>query len=234
VTDPVAIQREYYRRTAGEYDALHLEGEGEHEFALAILSSMISFLEIRSLIDIGAGTGRALLGLRQHHPGVTLVGIEPSPELRAIGRAKGLSDRQLIDGDGAALDFADNAFDVACAFGVLHHVARPGQVVAEMLRVAAKAVFISDSNSFGQGPAPLRLLKQALHAARLWPLANFIKTRGKGYVLTEGDGLAYSYSVFQDYPSIRRACRSVHIINTTPAGVDPYRSATHVALLGLK
>jgi hypothetical protein len=50
----------------------------------------------------------------------------------------------------------------------------------------------------------------------------------------EGEGLAYSYSVFQDYPSIRRACRSVHIINTTPAGVDPYRSATHVALLGLK
>jgi hypothetical protein len=41
---------------------------------------------------------------------------------------------------------------VACAFGALHHVARPGQVVADMLRVGAKAVFISDSNSFGQGP----------------------------------------------------------------------------------
>ncbi len=33
-----------------------------------------------------------------------------------------------------------------------------------------------------------------LWAARLWPLVNFVKTKGKGYHYTEGDGVLYSYS----------------------------------------
>jgi hypothetical protein len=39
----------------------------------------------------------------------------------------------------------------------------------------------------------VRLAKQSIHELRLWPLANFIKTRGKGYTISDGDGLFYSY-----------------------------------------
>ena len=34
--DPVAIQREYYRRTAAQYDAMHVHSDGEHNFALSV------------------------------------------------------------------------------------------------------------------------------------------------------------------------------------------------------
>jgi hypothetical protein len=46
--------------------------------------------------------------------------------------------------------------------------------------------------------------------------------------------LAYSYSVFTDYKTISSQCKSVHLLNTLPAGTNLYRSAEHIALLGIK
>ena len=61
----------------------------------------------------------------------------------------------------------------------------------------------------------------------------FIKTRGKGYTISKEDGLAYSYSVFNDYAQIAEACTRVHLINTVASGPNLYRSAPGVALLGI-
>jgi ubiquinone/menaquinone biosynthesis C-methylase UbiE len=232
--DPIRIQRDYYRDTATDYDRRHVSADDEHAFALAFMISAIKFFGIRSVLDVGSGTGRALLVLRSADPTLTIVGIEPSSELRARGHAKGLTAQQLMEGDGQALAFADGTFDLVCAFGVLHHVPHPRKVVGEMLRVARRAVFISDANNFGQGQPMVRLAKQAIHALRLWPLANFIKTRGKGYAISDGDGLFYSYSVFDDYPQITAQCAHVHLLNTSESGPNIYRSASHVAMLGLK
>jgi ubiquinone/menaquinone biosynthesis C-methylase UbiE len=165
---------------------------------------------------------------------VARLGVEPVDELREVAYAKGVAREELVPGDGRSLPYADGSHDVVCAFGVLHHVEDHERVVREMLRIARKAIFVSDSNNFGQGGRLARTAKQALNALRLWPLADFVKTRGKGYTITEGDGLAYSYSVFSDYPVIRAHCKAVHVVNTLDAGVHPYRTASHVAVLGVK
>jgi ubiquinone/menaquinone biosynthesis C-methylase UbiE len=233
-SNEVAIQRDYYGRTSAHYDEMHVKTDGEHDFALAFMLSMIDFLDIHSLLDIGSGTGRALLKVRDARPQLKVVGVEPSPELRSIGHSKGLSDSQLINGDAQQLDYPNGAFDLVCEFAALHHIPDPARAVSEMLRVASKAVFISDSNNFGQGGFLSRTMKQVLWSLKLWPVADFVKTRGKGYLISEGDGLAYSYSVFSDYSQISASCKSVHILNTAPAGKNPYRSASHVALLGIK
>ena len=91
-----------------------------------------------------AGTGRALQEIKRLCPDVFSMGIEPSAELRERGHLKGLSPTELLDGDAERLNFHNGEVDLVCAFSVLHHVPRPGVVVAEMLRVAKKAVFISD------------------------------------------------------------------------------------------
>lgn len=232
--EEVALQRDYYHRNAAEYDQRHLTQQSGHDFALAFLSGMVGLLQIGSILDIGSGTGRALLALKASHPGIRIVGIEPSAALREIGYEKGLRESELIDGDGQNLPFAPGEFDLVCEFGVLHHIPAPHQAVAEMLRVARKAVFISDANNFGQGGGLGRAAKQILDAFGLWPAANFFKTRGKGYHISEGDGLFYSYSVFNNYKQISEQCSSVHVVNTGNAGTNPYRSAPHVALLGVK
>lgn len=228
------LQRSYYAGRAPAYDAAHVQDGDEHYFALAMLTGALGLLNAGSVLEIGAGTGRGLRYLEQHAPGVRLQGIEPVAELREVAYEKGVARGSLGDGDARQIAFPDGGFDVVCAFGVLHHVRDHGQVVREMLRVASKAIFISDANNFGQGRPLVRAVKQVLDATRLWPLVDLIKTRGKGYSITEGDGLAYSYSVFSDYPLIRAHCKRVHLINTVDAGINPYRSASHVALLGVK
>jgi ubiquinone/menaquinone biosynthesis C-methylase UbiE len=232
--DAVAIQRAYYRETADTYDAGHAWEEEPFNLSLALLSAAVNTLKITTVLDVGSGTGRALLALKAAHPQVRCTGIEPSAELRERGYSKGLPRDTLIDGDAERLSFRDGAFDIVCAFAVLHHVPRPKLAVSEMLRVARRAIFIADSNNFGQGNAITRLIKQIINAAGLWPLADLVKTRGKGYTISDGDGLAYSYSVFNNYKQISSACERVHCINTTAAGPNLYRSAPGVALLGIK
>ncbi len=233
-SNAVDIQRAYYAATADHYDAMHIHGDDEHGFALRFLISIVRHFSIRSILDIGSGTGRALLTIKDAVPEVAALGIEPSPELRRIGHSKGLSEEELIDGDAMNLAFGDNSFDLVCEFAALHHIPDPSKAVAEMLRVSRRAIFISDANNFGQGSSLSRLLKQMINAAGLWPLANLIKTRGRGYFISDGDGLAYSYSVFNNYKQIAKCCESVHMLNTMNSGPNLYRSASHVALLGIK
>ena len=61
-------------------------------------------------------------------------------------------------------------------------------MVAEMIRVVKRAIFLSDSNRFGQGSRAARLLKTALYKTGLWRTARFVQTKGKMYTLSEGDG----------------------------------------------
>ena len=114
------------------------------------------------------------------------------------------------------------------------HIKNNKLVVDEMLRVSKKAIFISDNNNLGTGSKVTRSIKQILYALRLWKLVDFIKTKGKGYTISEGDGLAYSYSVFRNYRQIKSSCKSVHIINTKDADINLYKTAKTIALLGIK
>jgi ubiquinone/menaquinone biosynthesis C-methylase UbiE len=217
-------QRDYYAQTAEDYDASH---SSENAMAFALFAELLNQLDIRSVLDIGSGTGRALLVAKEHRPDMMIVGIEPSPELRAIGYSKGLSKAELIDGDATKLSLATGSVDLVCEFAALHHIPTPALAVSEMLRVARKAVFISDSNNFGQGNLLARAAKQCINAVGLWPLANFIKTRGRGYDYSKGDGLSYSYSAFNDLPLIRKNCRQVSLHGK-------YSTSPDVVIIGLK
>lgn len=233
-TNEVEIQRQYYATTASQYDSMHLSENDEHYFALAFLTAILDYLKIKSVLDVGAGTGRAIAYLKQAKPNLVVIGVEPSKELREMGYAKGIPKEELIDGDATNLGFEDGAFDLVCEFAVLHHIKRPDLAVSEMLRVANKAVFISDSNNFGQGSPLVRLIKQLLNSMGLWKIVDFIKTKGKGYTISEGDGLGYSYSVFDNYRQIQEKCKRIHLLNTQDGHFNLYRTASHVVLLGVK
>jgi ubiquinone/menaquinone biosynthesis C-methylase UbiE len=228
------IQREYYRKTAADYNKMHMDEQDEHYFAASILAGTLDFLKVKTILDVGAGTGRVVAYLKPKISSVKIIGVEPVKELREIGYANGLNPDELIDGNGLNLGFETNSFDLVCAFGVLHHVKEPENVIAEMLRVAKTGIFISDCNNFGNGSYAARTAKQWINALGLWPLANWIKTRGKGYTITPGDGLAHSYSVFNNFKQISASCKTIHITNTIGNGISPYKNASHVALLGIK
>jgi len=232
--EEVTLQRSYYAATAQQYEARHVHERDEHYLALSWLAAMIELYEINSVLDVGSGTGRAVRYLKQRFPGLRVIGMEPSAELRAVGYSLGLGPEELLEGDANLLPFAAGSFDLVCEFGILHHIRTPSKAVAEMLRVAGKAIFISDDNHLAAGFWGMRITKLVLRALGLWGLAYWIKTRGKGYRVTADDGLAYPYSVFDDIDGIRAQCPSVHMLNTSGSGPNLLTSVGHVALMGLK
>jgi SAM-dependent methyltransferase len=225
----VAAQREYYSRTADSYNAEHVSQVDEHSVGLAWMAALIEQRQLTSVLDVGSGTGRALLYLKGRTT-VTMRGIEPSPELRDVGHRQGLSGEELTAGDALALQFPDNSFDLVCAFAVLHHVKDHRRVVSEMCRVARKAIFISDANNLGQGSRPIRAVKQGLKAFGLWRFIDLVRTGFKGYHYSEGDGVFYSYSIFDDVPIIKAKFPDLMYMSTRPSGANLYRTAETVAL----
>jgi len=144
----------------------------------------------------------------------------------------------ILQGKGDALPFADNSFDAVCEFAILHHVAEPQVVISEMLRVARKAIIISDSNRFGQGPMWMRFVKLALYKVGLWGVFNYLRTSGKRYQITEGDGLSYSYSVYDNFDQIAAWADRMIIIpaDKTPADswLHPLLTSGGVILCGIR
>jgi SAM-dependent methyltransferase len=172
--------------------------------------------------------------------GVFVCGVEPVGALVQQAVKDGtIASAPIVQATGEALPFADGSFDAVCEFATLHHAANPQAVVNEMLRVARKAIFICDSNRFGQGSLPARLLKLALYKFKLWGAFNYLRTGGKGYLITEGDGLAYSYSVYDCLDSVTRWADRVILVPTTgqlknASWFHPLLTSSGILVCGLK
>jgi ubiquinone/menaquinone biosynthesis C-methylase UbiE len=219
----VDIQRRYYTEIARVYDAMHVRENDGHDAALRFISALVEPCRLRTVLDVGCGTGRAVRYFRAQHAELVVHGIEPIEALlREAVDVRGVAAESVVRGRGECLPYADGSFDAVCEFGILHHVRDPNVVVREMLRVARRAVFLSDANRFGQGAYVSRLAKLVLHRAKLWPLANYVKTRGRGYTVTAGDGLAYSYSVFDSYDLLSGWAPRVILVPTCPTSATSW------------
>lgn len=73
----VLIQRRYYAETAALNDGMHAhEGVGDHQ-NLGIVRALLHLIEPRTLLDVGAGTGRGLRYFRETVSSLLVRGIEP-------------------------------------------------------------------------------------------------------------------------------------------------------------
>ena len=206
-------QRDYYAQTAPAYDSMHVQPGDEHFVALEYVAGLLQVIRAESVLDVGSGTGRAIRFLQQRCPGLHVEGVEPSGELREQAH---LPDSVLHDASGENLPFHDHSFDLVMSFALLHHVPDPAPVVAEMMRVARYGVMISDANRFGQGSIAAGALKLAIARTGLWPAFEFFRTRGRGYLESDGDGIFYSYSIFDSVPQLRPWADRVFVIPTKP------------------
>lgn len=86
------------------------------------------------VLDAGCGTGGLLARLHEAKPGLTLVGLEWSPE--AAPRAARKSGTPIARGSINELPFSDDSFDAAIAADVLCHAAvDPALALKELHRV---------------------------------------------------------------------------------------------------
>jgi len=208
-------------------------GQGLHDLPLSMLMGFMRWQPVQSLLDVGAGTGRALSMIRDAFPTLELHGIEPSPALRRASVEKwGLAPAQLIYGDASCLPFPDRSIDIVCSFGILHHLRYPRRALEEYCRVAKVAVMVSDANVFGQGSPGLRVVKRMIRGLGLWRTVNLVRSRGKGYFWSEGDGIFYSYSLFDDIDVLERRFAHVLSFNPNRQSRDHYRQSPQIVALG--
>ncbi len=231
--NPAQRQQDYYTSTAASYDSFQLHSEDEHYNALMFLRGAIAEKQYQSLLDVGCGTGRALLYLQAAYPTLHTVGVEPVQALRQVALNKGIAENQLVAGDGYQLPFEDKTFDCVSAFGVLHHVGHPDRVISELFRVAKRAVFISDHNIYGWGSLLTRAGKQWLRRCSGDQLFKLMMTRGKGYHDTDYDGIFYPFSLFDYLPQIRQLAPRHFIVSTKGNPIHLYSEASHLAVLAI-
>lgn len=133
----------YFARHADEWDqlrSLHApDAPVEAALVGALTAAPLGQNPLGRVLDVGTGTGRMAELFAPHAAHVT--GIDRSPEMLRLARARlqGLpADRiDLVQGDFAALPFADALFDTVLFHQVLHYAPDPGAVLAEAARVAA-------------------------------------------------------------------------------------------------
>ena len=128
----------YFGENAASWDrirALHVD-EAEVERALV---SRLPHEPIKSLLDIGTGTGR-VLQLLEHHVDHGL-GVDLSREMLAVARANLAEPRYahyaLRQADMYQLPVAEGSFDLVVLHMVLHFSDRPADVIAEAARALA-------------------------------------------------------------------------------------------------
>ncbi|AFZ44939.1 Methyltransferase type 11 [Halothece sp. PCC 7418] len=224
--------KDYYRQTASNYDQMQVHQDDEHHNALKILLGYALDQELTSILDVGTGTGRALLYLKEYIPNLDYRGIELIPELRDIALDKGLDPARIDIGDGRKLPYADNSFEIVTAFGVLHHSNCPETVVQEMLRVASRAIYISDHNIYGWGTTFTKTAKQIVRSLFGLKGTRLILTKFKGYHLTDYDGVFYPFSLFDILPQLKKSSQIKMIISTKGLANHLYKEASHIAVLG--
>lgn len=237
--DPSTIQREYYAETATHYDAMHANESAGDASTNRLILAMLRMAEVRSLLDVGSATGRGLVEFAVQLPAALVCGVEPVAELLKQAVEAGiLRSVPLVRASGESLPFADGSFDAVSEVSILHHVSDPAAVVREMLRVARKIVIIVDCNRFGQGSLPARLLKLFLYKLGLWSAFNFIRTKGRRYQISEGDGLFYSYSVYDSYKLVAGWAERVMLLPIGPAKskswLHPLMTSEALVLIGFR
>lgn len=77
--------------------------------------------EFTDLLDCGCGTAPMLSLLKAKYPDKHYTGIDLTPKMIEVAKAKGLEDVNLIVGDCERLPFADNSFDVVICCQSFHH-----------------------------------------------------------------------------------------------------------------
>ena len=103
----------------------------------------------KTLLEVGCGSGVGLLPFIEK--GVLVTGMDPSPYMLDIARARVGQRADLHRGAGEDLPFEDNSFHYVCINTTLEFVENPHAVLAEACRVAKHKVYVGILNRYALG-----------------------------------------------------------------------------------
>jgi ubiquinone/menaquinone biosynthesis C-methylase UbiE len=130
----------------------------------AFATQGIEFPPVHRILDVGCGTGVVGFDMLRLFPKATLVGVDLEASIlrRARDTAPKGSASGFVASDAIRLPFSSAQHDLVSCQYLLEHLAHPGEVLRELLRVTspngAVAVFEwDDAANFTYPPLPLEL-----------------------------------------------------------------------------
>lgn len=133
---------DHHTREAGDFDALYRRFEqdaysstftyGRKKIEELIDREIAGIPLGTRVLDVGCGTGFNLVRLRRR--GFSVVGLEPSPEMRRLAEDNN-PGVEIVAGDAEALPWPDGSFDLVLSIEVIRYLEGPDKALAEMARV---------------------------------------------------------------------------------------------------
>lgn len=130
-----------------------------------VITSFLSPLQGRTILDVGTGTGRAAIALALK--GAVVTGVDASEEMLAVARRRAADAQASVTFDHAdahELTYSDRSFDAVVCLRVLMHTPGWRESLAELCRVARERVVI-DYPALASAAAIQSVTRYAAHAA---------------------------------------------------------------------
>jgi len=111
---------------------------------LTAVEESVRELRPGSLLDVGCGEGVVTERLARAFPATRAVGVDVAdPALLEEWEGRRAPNLGFAPGSAYSLPYGDGAFEVVSAFEVLEHLERPDEALAELARVASRALVLS-------------------------------------------------------------------------------------------
>ncbi|MBV9078035.1 MAG: metalloregulator ArsR/SmtB family transcription factor [Methylobacteriaceae bacterium] len=137
-TQRAAAAQAFFARLAPQWDRTRSLQVSEEAVETAILEA-VGPDQVRTLLDVGTGTGRILQLLAGQAD--RAVGLDSSPAMLSVARANlgraGLTRVELRQGDVYAPPLPRESFDLVVVHQVLHYLDDPARALAEAARLVA-------------------------------------------------------------------------------------------------
>ncbi len=133
--DYEALSKKHFNEQAAEYDARNTAYYSKYpKLSCKDAANRLQKITYSSLLDVGCGTGY-LIGLLRKQKQAAYYGLDLSPEMLKMARAKFDNTVVLTEGSADCLPYADGTFDVVTCIQSFHHYPYPEKAMSEAYRV---------------------------------------------------------------------------------------------------
>jgi ubiquinone/menaquinone biosynthesis C-methylase UbiE len=129
---------------AADYDVMDNREPNER-----FCADCLQFTHFERALDVGTGTALIPIEMCRRAPRLTIVGVDLADHMLALARRNveraGLGARvELRKIDAKDLPFDAGAFEAVVSNSIVHHIPDPAHALREMVRVAARVLFVRD------------------------------------------------------------------------------------------
>ena len=120
-----ALSIQEFTKAADVYDSGHV---GIYELCKDDYPPILKELEkepFDTLLDVGCGTGPMIELLSGKYPEKHYTGLDLTPRMIDVAKAKGIPNTSFLVGDSENLPFADESFDAVICANSFHHYPNP-------------------------------------------------------------------------------------------------------------